>query len=58
MAKIFNTNIIADLDKGNQHSAESMEGMTICKMLPNVNTVIVPEEGNSDPQLTQVAKSM
>ena len=34
-----------------------MEGMTTFKMLSNVNTIIIAEEGNSDPRLMQAVKS-
>ena len=49
MVGIFSTNIVADLEEGN----ESMRGMSTCKMSPTVNIVITVEEGNPDPQLTQ-----
>ena len=54
MVGIFSTNIAADIEERN----ESMRGMSTCKMSPNVNTIITAEEGNPDPQLTQVTQSM
>ena len=53
---------IITAEKGNQQSSvESMGGMSTCKMLPNVKTVIIAEEGHSDLtniQLTQSVQGM